>query len=402
MTVGSPLRTLAGLVAIVSAPILFSGSAPSTRVVARAQLAQERDLAAALQERLDALTAPASVPGATLGVVLADGTVLSLASGMSDTATARPMYPSDRMLQGSVGKTYVAAVALQLVGEGRLDLDGKVAGYLGELPYYGRIPNAEEVTVRQLMNHTSGIVRYEFSPGFLEDLTADPMRTFTPADRLAYLLDSEPPFPAGEGWDYSDTNYILVAMVVEAITGRSLYEEIAERILDPLGFTETVPSDSPEVPGLVQGYAGAENPFGGFDAMLADGRMVINPQFEWAGGGMASTTRDLARWVRDIHQGRAFPGELLEEARTGVEAPLGPNGRYGLGVIMMTLPAGEAWGHSGFMPGYRTEAYYFPEHGFSLALQVNTTAAGALAESPLRTLNDLAGIVIARADRAGT
>ena len=358
--------------------------------------AQPQELAAALQSALDELTRPASVPGATLGVVLADGTVIGLAAGVSDTTAARAMDPSDRMLQGSVGKTYVSAVALQLVGEGRLDLDAAVSSYLGHLPYFDRIPNASGITVRNLMNHTSGIVRYEFKPRFMEDLTADPSRTFTVEDRLAYLFDADPPFAPGEGWDYSDTNYILLGMILGEIGDRPLYAQIQDRLLDPFGLDDTVPSDSPDVPGLVQGYAGPDNPFGGFDAMMVDGRLAINPQFEWAGGGMASTATDLARWMKEVHEGRVFGTALFGDFRDGIPAPLGPNGHYGLGVIMMTLPVGEAWGHSGFMPGYRTEAYYFPDHGFSLALQVNTSAAGAFAQSPLRTVNALAGIVVSR------
>ncbi len=147
------------------------------------------------------------------------------------------------------------------------------------------------------------------------------------------------------------------------------------------------------VEGLVQGYGGgAANPFGGFDEMLVEGRLAINPQFEWGGGGFASSSEDLARWIHAIHEGRAFDDSLLEEARSGVPAPLGPQGSYGLGVIMMELPAGTAWGHSGFMPGYRTEGYYFPERGFAVALQINTSDPGALEGSLLAILNDLAAI----------
>jgi D-alanyl-D-alanine carboxypeptidase len=346
-----------------------------------------------LQRTLDALVGEAGYPGMTLGVALPDGTTLGLAAGLADTASAEAMRPDHLMLQGSVGKTYFGAVALQLVHEGRLDLDSRLADHLGDLPWYHRVPNASDATLRQLMRHQSGIVRYEMNPRFMEDLTNDPYRSWTPEDRLAYLLDGEPPFPAGEGWDYSDTNYILLAMVVERITGTAAYDEIRRRILEPLGFERTVPSDQPDIPGLAQGYAGPGNPFGAFDATLVDGRLAFNPQFEWAGGGFASTAEDLARWVKDIHEGRAFDGSLLEQARTGVPAPLGPRGRYGLGVIMLELPAGTAWGHSGFMPGYRTESYYFPEHGFGLALQVNSSAPGALPRSPLAMLDDLAEVV---------
>jgi len=333
------------------------------------------------------------VPGVTIGVALPGGTSFGMAAGVADTMLGTPMTTASRMLQGSVGKTYFGAVALQLVAERRLDLDAHLADYLGEEPWFDRLPNARDITLRQMMMHTSGIVRYEMNPRFLEDLTADPLREFTPVQRLEYLFDSDPPFAAGDGWDYADTNYILLAMVMERVTGTRSYDEVQRRVLDPLGFRNTVPSISPDVPGLVQGYAGAENAFGGSDAMVEDGRLVINPQFEWAGGGFASTTEDLARWVKDVHEGRAFDPALLEQARDGVPAPLGPEGRYGLGVIMMELPAGTAWGHSGFMPGYRTEAYYFPERGFALAMQINTTSPGAFRGPLLLIFSDLAAIV---------
>ena len=118
-------------------------------------------------------------------------------------------------------------------------------------------------------------------------------------------------------------------------------------------------------------------------------------QFEWGGGGFASSSEDLARWIWSIQEGQAFDAELLPTYRAGTPAPLGPQGEYGLGVIMMELPAGTAWGHSGFMPGYRTEAYYFPDHGFAIAVQINTTDNAVLTRSPLRILNDLAGRVAA-------
>ena len=130
-------------------------------------------------------------------------------------------------------------MALQLVAEGSLDLDAKVSEYLGRAAWFGRVPNAAEITIRQLMNHTSGVVRYELNPAFLEDLSADPLRSWTPEDRLSYLLDSTPPFAAGEGWDYSDTNYILLAMVIEEITGTTAYAEIRRR-LQSLGIESHV------------------------------------------------------------------------------------------------------------------------------------------------------------------
>lgn len=354
-------------------------------------LAAQTSLAAAVQAQIDSIIAHSRIPGLTVGIALPGGSAIGLAAGVSDRTTGRKMRPDDLMLSGSVGKTYFLSVAMQLVAEGKLDLDAPVARYLGDLPYWNRIPNGATATVRQIMSHTSGIVRYEFNPRFLADLTAAPMRTFTPEQRLGYLFDTEAPFAPGEGWEYSDTNFILLAMIIERLTGRSAYDEIDARLIKPLGLSETRPSDTPRMLGLSQGYGGgAENAFGGFDEMVVDGAMVINPQFEWGGGGFASTARDLARYIKAIHEGEAFDAALLEQVRTGHPAPLGPRAQYGLGTIMMQLPAGTAWGHSGFMPGYRTEAYYFPDGKFALVLQLNTTARGAFPEPLLRVFNGIA------------
>jgi D-alanyl-D-alanine carboxypeptidase len=351
-----------------------------------------------LQSQLTDILAATQVPGATFGVALPDGSSFAVAAGRADTAAGQAMPADGRMLTGSTGKTFFAALAMQLVGEGRLELDAPIARYLGDEPWYDSLPNAPDVTVRMLMNHTSGIVRYELNPAFLEDITADPYREWTIRDRVRYVFPLEPPFAAGQGWTYSDTNYIILAAIMQGVVGDDIYGAIRRRVLEPLELQNTVPSDRPEVPGLVQGYAGVENPFGGFDATIEDGRLGLNPQFEFAGGGYASTAEDLARWVKFIHEGEAFDPGLLDEARDGVPARLGPGARYGLGVIMLELPAGTAWGHSGFMPGYRTEMYYFPEHRFAVALEINSTARGSLTRSLGGILNELAETVVAALD----
>ena len=351
-----------------------------------------------LQSQLTDILAATQVPGATFGVALPDGSSFAVGAGQADTSMGQPMPVDGRMLTGSTGKTFFAALAMQLVGEGRLDLDAPIAQYLGDEVWFDSLPNAPDVTVRMLMNHTSGIVRYELNPAFLEDITADPYREWTIRDRVRYVFPLEPPFAAGQGWTYSDTNYIILAAIMQGIVGDDIYGAIRRRVLEPLELRNTVPSDRPEVPGLVQGYAGAGNPFGGFDATIEDGRLGLNPQFEFAGGGYASTAEDLARWARFIHEGEAFDAGLLDEARDGVPARLGPGARYGLGVIMLELPAGTAWGHSGFMPGYRTEMYYFPEHRFAVALAINSTAQGSLTRSLVGILNELAQTVVAALD----
>ena len=356
-------------------------------------------LRARLQATLDSIHAAGRFPGVTAGVVLGDGTAFGLASGFADTARRIRMTPNDRLLQGSVGKTYVAAVALQLVHEGKIRLDEKVSAYLGTEPWYGRLANGTDVTVRQLMNHTSGIVRYEFKPEFTRDLTANPAKAWRPQELIAYLLDTPAPFVAGQGWEYSDSNYILLGMIIERVTGNSYYAEMQRRLLRPLGLRNTVPSDSRTIPGLAQGYAGANNAFGGADAMITDGQFAINPQFEWTGGGIASTSEDLARWAKALYEGRAFDASLMPQALDGVPARLGRDVRYGLGIMLRPTPLGVTWGHSGFFPGYLTEVMYFPDTKVAIAVQVNTSVQRSLGGPPTRFILALAQTLAAESSR---
>jgi D-alanyl-D-alanine carboxypeptidase len=200
------------------------------------------------------------------------------------------------------------------------------------------------------------------------------MREWSPEERLSYILDSPPPFAAGAGWEYSDTNYIVLGMIIERLTGRTYYAELRRRLLDPLGLRNTIPSDRPRLPGVVNGYAGPSNELGGYDASLVGDRLAVNPGLEWTGGGIASSAGDLARWAKLLYEGKAFDPSLLPRLLDGVPARLGRDTRYGLGVIIRPTALGTAYGHSGFFPGYATEMLYFPDSGVAVALQINTTA----------------------------
>jgi D-alanyl-D-alanine carboxypeptidase len=328
-------------------------------------------------------------------VALPNSSVIAVATGFADTSKKEAMTTRHLLLQGSVGKTYASAVALQLIHEGKIGLDDPIAKYLGNEPWFSRLPNAQAITVRQLMNHTSGLVRYEFNEKFTGDLTASPDRVWKPHELVSYILDTAAPFAAGQGWDYSDTNYIVLGMIMEKVTGRTFYDLARERVLKPAALAATVPSDARVIAGLANGYAGANNPFGGSDAMLVDGRMVINPQFEWTGGGMASTASDLARWGKRLYEGGAFDASMLPNLLDGVPARLGPNAKYGLGVIIRETALGTLYGHSGFFPGYQAEMLYLPAQKAAVAFQVNSSVPGALGRgvSPGRFALEIAGMV---------
>ncbi|MDQ4122456.1 MAG: beta-lactamase family protein [Acidobacteriota bacterium] len=378
----------AKILPIVFSIFFFIVSSSAQGVAPKGSIA---NLKGKLQAQLNELHAAGKFPGATVGVCLADGTCFGLATGFSDRDAKTPMKPSDLMLSGSVGKTYAAAVAMQLVKAGKIDLNAKIEKYLGKETWFPRLPNAKDITVRQLMNHTSGLVRYEFKEQFTRDLTANVDKTWKPEELVAYILDTKAPFEAGKGWEYSDTNYIVLGMIIERVTGKKFYDLVETRILKPLSLKNTVPSNSRQIRGLVQGYAGERNPFGGKDAVLENGKFIINPQFEWTGGGFASTTEDLARWAKAMYEGKAFDASMLLVMLEGVAAPmLGKETKYGLGVIIRQTQAGTAYGHSGFFPGYLTEMMYFPEQKIALAVQFNTSAPRSTGKPPARFLVELA------------
>jgi D-alanyl-D-alanine carboxypeptidase len=380
-----------GIVALATVLFLNVGALAQRPVAARGV----NDLRKELQLKLDEWHKAGKFPGATLGVVLPNGESFGLAVGVSDWDTKAPMQPDDRMLAGSTGKTFAAAVAFQLVQERRLGLDDKIAKYLGTHAWFHRLPNAHDITVRQLLNHTSGLVRYEFKDSFTRALTADPIKRWSPDERLAYIFDEKPPFAAGKGWEYSDTNYIVLGMIVEKITGKKFYDEAQRRLIKPLKLRDTIPQEGPVMKGVVQGYAGANNPFGGKDAMIENGRFVVNPQLEWTGGGWASTSHDLARWAKMYFEGRAFEMPLMPQVLDGVPAPmLGRDAKYGLCSIIRNTSAGMSYGHSGFFPGYLTDMMYFPEQRFAVVAQVNTSVGQNLGgKGPARMAIEVAEIV---------
>ena len=325
-----------------------------------------------LQYKLDSLRTEGNYPGLSIATIDRDNKITSLVAGFSDMEKQIPLSTKHLLMQGSVGKTYVAAIAIMLIKKGKLDLDEKVSAYLGHHAWYLRIPNASSITVRQIMNHTSGVMRYEFKPDFVNDLNAMPAKEWKPEELLKYVWDENPGFAAGQGWDYSDTNYILLGMIIEQLTGRKYYELLYKEILEPHKLVNTKPTDKNLLPGIAQGYAGKDNPFKLNEKVINDnGVFVINPQFEWTGGGVYSTTEDLARWGKLLYEGKIVDTALM--LREAVAAKLGRDAKYGLGVIIRPTQQGVAYGHSGFFPGYMTELFYFPGRKLCIALQCNSS-----------------------------
>jgi D-alanyl-D-alanine carboxypeptidase len=348
----------------------------------------------AVKERLDALRAEAEFPGATVGFVLADGRSASVSTGMADVENNIALKPLDRMLAGSIGKTYVAAVALQLVQEGKLNLDEKIGLWFGREPWFNRLANAKEITVRMLMNHTSGLVEYYPLKDCKRTLKEQPDKVWRHEELIECALDSPPLFAAGRGWSYADTNYILVGMIVERITKRDLYGEVRRRILKPLALNQTVPSDKRTIPGVITGYSRPGSPFGFEGRVIVDGKFVTNPQFEWAGGGFASTAEDLARWAKFLYEGKVLKKPYLDQMLAAVEAKTGRGDKYGLGVQVRQSEWGVSYGHGGWFPGYLSEMEYFPQYRVAIAIQFNTDAGRKLKKGLRAYIADVARVVM--------
>ncbi len=368
----------------------------------------EDELRSRLQARLDSIHVEHGFPGATLGVVLADGTSFGLAVGLADSAGVA-MRPDHRQLSGSIGKTFAAAVALDLVSEHIFGLNDPVEKWLGSNDWYERLPNASDITVRMLMNHTAGIPDNVADSEFLSDIFLTPDRVWEPWEMVSYIFDEEPLFPAGTDFRYTDTDYILLGMVIEAATGTPFYQELQERVVDRFSL-DVVPSDNRRIERLANGYPGSSieaalrgygtdwsgtpsTEAGAATTVLVDGVFVINPQFEWTGGGLAVTAESLARWAKLLYEGR-YLSESMVATMLGGTSGLGER-VYGLGVsIWPDTPLGLAYGHGGFMTGFRSQMMYFAEHKIAVAMQANTNVGPALGPPMTELVLELAGVIV--------
>ncbi|MDE2945282.1 MAG: serine hydrolase [Gemmatimonadota bacterium] len=386
-------------------------STPDSMVGGESSLSPEATaaLVEAFQAELDAAWAQAretdeNFPGATAAFILPDGRVFGFATGLSDVDDDVPMTPDLRMGSGSIGKTYVAAVALQLAMNGELDLDAPVATWLGDEEWFSRVPNHADLTVRNLLNHTAGMIQPYFEdPDFavrLGEVFRDPDAYMTPEEFIAEtVLDAEPLFPAGGGYHYSDVHYTLAGLAIEEATGRAYYDLLDEFFLDPLGLDLTLAADRRDLPGLAQGYAHRSSQLYGTPLeVVVDGRFILHPLQEWTGGGLVNNPQAMVRWAKLLYEGEAISGDDLPQLlEVGFPADsTRPHLGYGLAVSVAESEHGLTYGHGGFWPGYNSLLAYYPDHGVAISIQVNSD------DSRMRDhLPKLAGVVLEALAGAG-
>jgi D-alanyl-D-alanine carboxypeptidase len=336
-----------------------------------------RFLDAAVRARLSTellrLRASHHLPGIQAVVRLPDGEAWIAHAGYADVATHTEISTTTLFDAGSITKTFVATLTLQLADQGVLALDDPVTRWLPAFTA-GR-----GVTIRELLDHTSGIGEPFNRPALLAGLGSAPGRAWTPAAVLRYA--ARPRFTPGQGWLYSNANYLLLGQIIQAATGTSVPVLLQKQLLGPLGLDHTFlqgPPPPPASAARAHGYDATT------DAVWPTIDLSRGSAFEpfrslatalGTAGGLVTTADDLSRWAEALYGGHVLPAPTLTRMLDfGLTAGLRPRWPYGLGVQRVVLGGQVAWGHSGLLSGFHAAMRYFPATGATIVVLVNADA----------------------------
>lgn len=355
----SGLSVLPSTAAKAATGCVANPMAVATRAPAATMLAGT--LAPSLVAKLDgaarASFKAAAAPGAIVGVRTPAGT-WTAAYGLADPVTRRPMSVGLHTRIGSVTKTFVGAMLLQLEQAGQLSLDDPIAKYLAG------VPNGERITLRMLATMTSGLTSYTASPAFTDSYFADPHAVFTPDQILAAALKLPPSFSPGAKYQYSNTNTILLGLVIEKVTKQPIREVVRKQVFGPLKLASTSwPDQSPDIP---QPYAhGFTIQSNGTPGKPVDATNW-NPAWTWAAGEIVSTMDDLLVYGRAMGTGQGLLRPETQVARLTSFAP--PHDTYGI-----AIGCADGWiGHTGELPGYNTMLFYDTRSDTTVVVQANS------------------------------
>jgi D-alanyl-D-alanine carboxypeptidase len=285
-----------------------------------------------------------NILGAIVGVWTRSDGLWMRAFGKSDLVSGKEMKWNDKVRIGSITKSFVATVVLQLAEEKKVRLDEPLAKYVP------KVPGANKITIRQLLNHTSGIFDYTEDENFWPQVFANPLKVWSAQELVGIAIAHPPKFAPGEGWSYSNTNYILLGMVIEMVTASAVEDEVRRRVFEPLEFKQTTFPSNPYIPGeYSHGYIDKDGKGSLSDITLLD------PSVAWASGAIISNMQDLAIWVRILSGGSLLSERAKNEQFKFVETGQ-PYLKYGLGVARL----GNFVGHDGGIPGYNSAMFYLP------------------------------------------
>jgi len=283
------------------------------------------------------------------------------AFGIANRKTGRPARIKDHVRIASMTKTFTATAILQLVDQGRLSLDDHLSTFVPG------VDNGDRITIREMLNMTSGIYDFTDDPALAKRFYAKPTLRFGPAQVFAILRRHKPAFAPGTKIVYCDTNYFLLGLVLEKVTGRPASRVIADQILEPLGLTQTSLPTTPPLPKpFAHGY------FGGVDLTdpLVD-KTASNPKFGFTMGGMQSTLRDLHKWARVLATGTLLSPALQAQRLQTMPFPNpGPvDVSYGLGIFKLD----NLLGHNGAGVGYSSAMFYLPSKRATIVVWGNNS-----------------------------
>jgi D-alanyl-D-alanine carboxypeptidase len=315
----------------------------------------------------------AGTPGAVVYVRDRTG-VRAAAAGRADLRRKTPLTPAMSFRIGSITKSFVATVVLQLVGEGKLSLADTLDHWLP-----GVVPDAPQITIRELLNHTSGIANYTSEVTFDAALVATPLRVWTPLELVSFVDGRPPLFAPGSVFYYSNTNFVLLGLIVERITGRPLGDELRDRIFGPLGLAHTAfPTAAASMPKpFAHGYLLPNN--GLVPVRTYRDVTAWSPSWAWAAGAVVSTADDLARFYGALLYGDLLKPELLAAMEDTVPMTADPGGPgYGLGLMhdVDVAACSDTWGHDGAVPGYTSFVFGRRDGSRVAVVLVNSSVTG--------------------------
>lgn len=279
---------------------------------------------------VDKYIAKTNSPAALLGVWTPDGEMV-VVKGKSDVKAGTDAKATDRFRIASITKTFTATLLLMLVDENRLSLDDKLA------KFYPGVKNAENITIRQLLDHTSGIRSYTELEAFDKFVKPEPLKKWTNDELLKMVEGASPYFEPGTGFKYSNSNYLLAGLIIEKLSGGSYSDELKRKICGPLGLKDTYYAVGPEVEG--PHFHGYEDTV---DVSLFD------PSGPGFAGAIVSTLADLKIWAQAFSEGRLLSNKLQEESKKFIVESGYPQSGYGLGMMAW----GSFHGHSGMIKGH--------------------------------------------------
>jgi D-alanyl-D-alanine carboxypeptidase len=355
----------AGAIAAAPAAGVRLVAAATSRAAAASAPSDESAVTSAIQ----GVMGTASIPGAIVGVWRPGQPAYVKAFGVQNRRTRKPMSTGLYMRIGSETKTFTVTAVLQLVDRHKLRLNDPIGRYISG------VPDGNAITIRELAEMRSGLPSYTRSEAFVKKLQANPFQSWTPRQLLSYSYAQKRLFKPGTSFDYSNTNTVLLGLVVQRLSGQSLPVYITRHILRPLHLDHTSFANSARFPSP---HAN------GYTDQTASGKQVDatnwNPTWGWAAGAMISNLSDMRAWAKDVATGTLLTRRTQAQRERFLKAPGFGSAGYGLGLF----DVGGWIGHNGSLPGYQSLTVYLPSRRATMVILVNSDIA--YKKTPLSTL----------------